>query len=141
MRIELIESIRKKKGFTQAQMAKMINFSTTGYQKMIYVGDVKVSVLEQIAKIFGVDITIFFGKDANKSYNTIGTDPDMIADVHELYQRNTQFQKELLSCYKLISDLQEKLLVKTESSTRKNSKSKTAKPVSKRLKSKTNRKK
>jgi transcriptional regulator with XRE-family HTH domain len=110
MRIELLESIRKKKGLTQAELARMINFSTTGYQKMVNIGDIKVSVLEQIAKIFGVDIMVFFSKETNKSVK--GDAGLLLNDGIEGYQKSNPYQKELLACYKTISDLQNKLLGK-----------------------------
>jgi transcriptional regulator with XRE-family HTH domain len=112
MRLELLENIRKKKGFTQAELARMINFSTTGYQKMIDNGDIKASVLESICKILNVDILIFFDKETNKSYKV--TDAETyLSEPKEVYQK-ADYQRELLTCYKTISELQKKLLVYSE---------------------------
>jgi transcriptional regulator with XRE-family HTH domain len=112
MRLELLENIRKKKGFTQAELARMINFSTTGYQKMIDNGDIKASVLESICKILNVDILIFFDKETNKSYKVTDTE-SYLSEPKEVYQK-ADYQRELLGCYKTISELQKKLLVYSE---------------------------
>jgi transcriptional regulator with XRE-family HTH domain len=112
MRLELLENIRKKKGFTQAELARMINFSTTGYQKMIDNGDIKASVLESICKILNVDILIFFDKETNKSYKVTEAE-SYLSEPKEVYQK-ADHQRELLACYKTISELQKKLLVYSE---------------------------
>jgi transcriptional regulator with XRE-family HTH domain len=112
MRLELLENIRKKKGFTQAELARMINFSTTGYQKMIDNGDIKASVLESICKILNVDILIFFDKETNKSYKITDAE-SYLSEPKEVYQK-ADYQRELLACYKTISELQKKLLVYSE---------------------------
>jgi transcriptional regulator with XRE-family HTH domain len=111
MKFDLIESIRKKKGFTQAELAKMIDFSTTGYQKMIYVGDIKVTVLEKIAQILGIDIMVFFNKSTTtKTYKAVDIET-AAKDAEEAYERANHYQKELLACYKTISTLQAQLLI------------------------------
>jgi transcriptional regulator with XRE-family HTH domain len=112
MRLELLENIRKKKGFTQAELARKINFSTTGYQKMIDNGDIKASVLESICKILNVDILIFFDKETNKSYKVTETE-SYLGEPKEVYQK-ADYQRELLACYKTISELQKKLLTYSE---------------------------
>ncbi len=110
MKFELIESIRKKKGFTQAELAKMINFSTTGYQKMIYVGDIKVTVLEKLAQILDIDVMVFFNKSTTKTYKAIDMET-AAKDAEAAYERANHYQKELLACYKTISTLQAQLLI------------------------------
>jgi transcriptional regulator with XRE-family HTH domain len=129
MRLELLENIRKKKGFTQAELARKINFSTTGYQKMIDNGDIKASVLENICKILNVDILIFFDKETNKSYKI--TDAEAyLSEPKEVYQK-ADYQRELLGCYKTISELQKKLLVYSEAK-KTNPSTKKASPTAKK---------
>ncbi len=118
MKFELIESIRKKKGLTQAELAKMIDFSTTGYQKMIYVGDIKVTVLEKIAQILGIDIMVFFNKTTTKTYRAIDMET-AAKDAEEAYERANHYQKELLGCYKTISNLQAQILIASPDKTKK----------------------
>ncbi len=125
MNIELIESIRKKKGLTQAQMAKSIGYSTAGYQKMIYTNDIKVSVLEKITKLFGLEIQVFFNTSNNKSgkKDYVPTlDVDIADENFEVFKRANALQQELLACYKIISDMQHKILlasqIKVKSKTR-----------------------
>lgn len=62
MDTDLIENLRKRKKLTQAEFAKMIDFTVTGYQKMIANKDIKVSSLEKICEVFSVNISTFFVK-------------------------------------------------------------------------------
>jgi transcriptional regulator with XRE-family HTH domain len=63
MDIELIENLRKIKKMTQKEFAEMIDFTVTGYQKMIKTRDIKVSSLERICEVFNVNILTFFGTE------------------------------------------------------------------------------
>ncbi len=56
-----IENLRKRREITQKDLSERVGMTTTGYQKMIRTGDVKVSVLEKLAQALGVDIQTFFG--------------------------------------------------------------------------------
>ncbi len=125
MNIELIESVRKKKGLTQVELAKMIGYSTAGYQKMISTNDVKVSVLEKIAKIFSLDIQVFFKKDNNKSVKKeTYQNPEIETSSENLaiFQRADELQKELLACYKTISSMQYKILMVNQAKFKKEAK-------------------
>lgn len=62
MNVDLIEEIRKRKMMTQANLAQSIDFTVTGYQKILKTGDIKVSTLEKICEVFAVDISVFFDK-------------------------------------------------------------------------------
>jgi len=70
--IERLEEIRKRKLFTQSELAKSIGITTTGYQKMLKSGDLKVSTLENICAALGVNISSFFTEKSLVSEPNVG---------------------------------------------------------------------
>jgi transcriptional regulator with XRE-family HTH domain len=105
----LIESIRKKRGFTQAQLAKKLNFSTTGYQKMIERGDIRISDLLNLCRLLNIEMGLILDKE-NRHIKSVDEIP-VVRETQTMHSgRTTECEKELLACYKTISILQEKLL-------------------------------
>jgi len=67
MNASKIEKLRKQKNLTQKQFAEKINITTTGYINLIQRNDLKVSVLEKIAKVLGVPVSYFFENEQSLS--------------------------------------------------------------------------
>lgn len=73
-----IRILRENHHLTQEEMASKLDLSTTGYAK-IERGETRLNIprLEQIAEIFGVDITEFISDDKKLIYqgnNKLGND-------------------------------------------------------------------
>lgn len=97
MDIALIDDLRKRKKLTQAQFAEMIDFTTTGYQKMLANGDVKVSTLEKICEVFNVDILTFFGK-TNKPALSIVAEESEVYGVTNYKEKYFETLEKLNAC-------------------------------------------
>lgn len=98
MEIERVEEIRKRKLFTQSELAKSIGITTTGYQKMIKSGDLKVSTLENICAVLGVNISAFF------------TEKSLVAEPVSVYQKGKITRMQLNPTDKITIDLRQKVL-------------------------------
>jgi len=82
MDTDLIENLRKRKKLTQQEFAEAIDFTVTGYQKMIKAGDLKVSVLEKICEVFTVNISTFFGLKNHSILNIVHEEAEVYGEVN-----------------------------------------------------------
>lgn len=98
MNIDRVEDIRKRKLFTQSELAESIGFTATGYQKMIKAGDLKVSTLEKICAVLGVEISVFF------------TEKSLVSEPKPNYEKPKVTRIEIEPTDKITIDMRQKTL-------------------------------
>ena len=66
---EQVRKVLKDKGFTQKKICQEIKIDETGFSRNLKNGIVKIDLLEKIAKVCGVELSVHFGNTLEKTDN------------------------------------------------------------------------
>ena len=98
---EKIKELRKKRDWSQEIVANKLNISLNSYGALERgETDIKLSRIDELAKIFEVDISFFFINDAEKTYRRKGDmnrrlDDINVDDYHQLECNNCKLMMEI----------------------------------------------
>lgn len=111
--MENLKQLRIQNGFTQKQMAELLNITTNGYQHYeLGTRQPPVDMLCKIADILGVSVDCLLGRETPPNKNTALLEKDGITDVAKNFIKEFQDVlsekrfRDLAKLYRAMNDLQ-----------------------------------
>lgn len=101
---ELKERIRTK-GMSESEIARRLNMSQQGFNRIMRIDDVKTSLLEKLCKVFDVDMSFFYPLDYSNESNNPSNILAQHTDVSELIKQNAALTESIKTLTSIIEQM------------------------------------
>ncbi len=101
---ELKERIRTK-GMSESEIARRLNMSQQGFNRIMRIDDVKTSLLEKLCKVFDVDMSFFYPLDYSNENNNTSNILAQHTDVSELIKQNAALTESIKTLTSIIEQM------------------------------------
>ena len=102
---ELKERIRTR-GMSELEIARRLDMSQQGFNRIMRIDDVKTSLLEKLCKVFDVDMSFFYPLDYSSENNNISNIPTQNADISDLIKQNAILTESIKTLTSIIEQMQ-----------------------------------
>lgn len=102
---ELKERIRTK-GMSESEIARRLDMSQQGFNRIMRIDDVKTSLLEKLCKVFDVDMSFFYPLDYIKCSDNTSNIQTPNTDISDLIKQNATLTESIKTLTSIIEQMQ-----------------------------------